>query len=190
MIAQLCLSSGNFLVKTGAKKGAARLVRTPVRAGETPISSRRPDERPLGPRQRWGLAVGVIAVVVVGAAFLEFYSSGGALPQNSNIYVDPNQSSCKGGSTFSCTVVLDAKQGAVTVAEIKSVTINGTVTQPSVTASGDSVTIVANLQSISMVRGLGDVGPSQRPPTVGTIVVDITDGTEVSVTLGAAGILP
>lgn len=144
----------------------------------------------LGPRQRWGLVAAVVVVVVLAAALLELSSSSSAMPQSTNIYVDPNQSSCKGGSTFSCTIVLDAHQGAVSVSDVKSVTINGTVTQPTVTASGDSVSIVANLQSISMVRGLGDVGPSQRPPTVGAIVVELTDGTEVSVTLGAAGILP
>jgi hypothetical protein len=136
------------------------------------------------------LVVGVVVVAIALGMAINVLSSPSALPQSKNVYVDPDQSSCKGGSTFSCTIVLDARTGSVSVSDVKSVAINGTNSQPSITSAGASVMIVASLQSISMQRGLGDVGPSQRPPTVGSIVVDLSDGTEVSVMLGAGGILP
>jgi hypothetical protein len=85
--------------------------------------------------------------------------------------------------------VLDARQGSLDTSSVKSVEINGTKTQPAVTAAGGSVTIVATLPSITMQHGLGDVGPSQRPPTVGSIVVDLSDGTAVSVLLGPGGVM-
>ncbi len=111
-------------------------------------------------------------------------------PASTNVFVDPHQSSCKGGGTFSCTIVLDANQGLVSVSEVRSVTINGTVTQPVVTASGGAVTIAVTLPGITMVRGLGDVGSSQRPASVGVVVVDLSDGTTVTAMLGAGGLLP
>jgi hypothetical protein len=136
------------------------------------------------------LAVGVVVVAIALVVAVNLLSSPSALPASTNVYVNPQQSSCKGGSSFSCTVVLDARQGVVTMSEVKSVVVNGTNTQPSLTGTGTSVTIAVSLQSVSMQRGLGDVGPSSRPPTVGDIVVDLSDGTQVSVVLGAGGILP
>ncbi len=131
----------------------------------------------------------VIIFVVALATAIVTTSSAAPLPASTNVYVDPHQSSCKGGGTFSCTIVLDAKQGSLDTSWVKSVQINGTNTQPAVTASGGSVTILATLPSITMQHGLGDVGPSQRPPTVGSIVIDLSDGTTVSVFLGPGGIL-
>lgn len=136
------------------------------------------------------MIIGIVVLVVALAVVLDASSSPTTLTASTNVYVDSHLSSCKGGGTFSCTIVLDATQGAVSVAEVTSVTINGTVTQPDVTASGGAVTIVATLPGITMVRGLGDVGSSQRPPSVGTIVVGLSDGTSVSVVLGAGGVLP
>lgn len=131
----------------------------------------------------------IVLVFVVGIIIATTSSSSGLSPASTNVYVDPQQSSCKGGGTFSCTIVLDAKNGSLDTSSVKSVQINGTNTQPTLTATGGSVTIVASLPSITMQHGLGDVGPSQKPPTVGSIVVDLSDGTSVSVLLGPGGIL-
>ena len=72
---------------------------------------------------------------------------------------------------------------------MKSVQINGTNTQSTVTTTGGSVTILATLPSIAMQRGLADIGPAVKPPQVGSIVVILSDGTAVSVLLGPGGIL-
>src|SRR5439155_3138683 len=112
-----------------------------------------------------------------------------SLPASNDVYVDPHQSSCNGGSTFSCTIVLDSKQRNLSASSVKSVQINGTNTQPTVTAEGGSVTIFATLPSITMQHGLADIGPAVKPPSVGSIVVELSDGTWVSVVLGPGGIL-
>ncbi len=134
--------------------------------------------------------VGVaLAVVVIMAVALEVSLSPAALPASRTVYVDPHQSFCKGGATFSCTIVLEASQGGPSIPAVKSVQINGTNTQPTLTATGGSVTIQATLPSISMQHGLADVGPSVKPPTVGSVVVDLSDGTTVSALLGPGGVL-
>jgi len=132
---------------------------------------------------------GVVAVIIASAIALMTSFAPGSAPASTNVYVDPYQSSCKGGSTFSCTIVLGAKQGNLSATSVKSVQINGTNTQSTVTATGGSVTILATLPSIAMQHGLADIGPAVKPPQVGSIVVDLSDGTTVSVLLGPGGIL-
>ena len=135
------------------------------------------------------VVAGVVAAIIASAVALMTSFAPGSVPASTNIYVDPHQSSCKGGSTFSCTIVLEAKQGNLSASSVKSVQINGTNTQPTVTATAGSVTILATLPSITMQHGLTDVGPSVKPPSVGSVVVELSDGTAVSVLLGPGGIL-
>lgn len=130
-------------------------------------------------------------MIVALAVVVEASLSPAPVRMSTDVYVDPNQSLCKGGSgTFTCTIVLDARQGNLSASQISSVSINGTSTQMTVTPGGGHVTISASVQIIVMERGLGDVGPSQKPPTVGSVVVNLSDGTQVAVVLGSAGILP
>ena len=131
-----------------------------------------------------------MAAVIIALATAVMTSFAPPSPTASpDVYVDPHLSSCEGGSTFSCTIVLDSKRGNLSASSVKSVEINGTNTHPTVTAAGGSVTILATLPSITMQHGLADIGPAVKPPSVGSIVVDLADGTAVSVLLGAGGIL-
>jgi outer membrane protein assembly factor BamB len=137
------------------------------------------------------LIIGAVVLVIALAAAVDVSFSPAPVRVSGNVYVDPNQSLCKGGSgTFACTIVLDARQGNLSASQITSVSINGTNTKMTVTSSGGHVMVSASVQTIVMQHGLGDVGPSQRPPTVGSIIVNLSDGTEVAVVLGPAGILP
>ena len=137
------------------------------------------------------LIIGAVILVVALAVAVDSTFSPAPVRVSSNVYVDPNQSLCKGGSgTFACTIVLDTRQGNLSASQITSVSINGTDTQMTVTPGGGHVTVSASVQTIVMQHGLGDVGPSQKPPTVGSIIVNLSDGTEVAVVLGPAGILP
>ena len=155
---------------------------------EPPAIGDFPEDRLRARERRRRLKIGAAVVVVVVAVAIGI----SLLPTtpSTNVYVDPLQSACHPGGTFSCTIVLDAKQGAVGASAVKSVQINGTDSTSTVTAKGSSVTIVATLPSITMQRGLPDVGPSVHPPSVGDIVVFLSDGTSVSVVLGPGGILP
>jgi hypothetical protein len=133
--------------------------------------------------------VGVVVLLSVVAIAVEASFTPSSPSASANVYVDPQGSSCKGGATFSCTIVLAAKQGSLDVSSVKSVQINGTNTQPAFTATGSSLTILATLPSITMQHGLADVGPAVSPPSVGSVVVYLSDGTSVSVLLGPGGIL-
>ena len=140
-------------------------------------------------RRRLVIIAAVVVVIALAIAVDVSFSPGPPPRPSSNVYFDPFQSSCKGGATFSCTIVLDAKQGTLTAAAVASVQINGTNTQPTVTLKGNQLVISASLQSIQMQRGLADVGPSLRPPTIGQIVVNLSDGTTVSGLIGPGGVL-
>jgi len=154
----------------------------PPAIDDTPEDRLRTQKR----KQRLKYAAAVVVIVIAVAIGVSLLPT----TQNKNVYVDPLNSACHPGGTFSCTIVLNAKQGALTVSDVKSVQINGTNTTSTVTANGGVVTIVATLPSISMQRGLADVGPSVHPPAVGDVVVFLSDGTTVSVVLGIGGILP
>ena len=112
-----------------------------------------------------------------------------------NVYLVPVGSHCGGeGGTASygslnCTLILAAKTGTITPAIVKSVLINGTSTSPNVTQSGSQIIVNAGVTLVSFKDGLPDVGPSVLPPTVGSVVVYLTDGTTVSALLGAGGVV-
>src|SRR5438132_14265910 len=112
------------------------------------------------------LVAGIAIVVIALAVTIMTSIAPETLPASINVYVDPQQSSCKGGSTFSCTIVLESRRGDMSASSVRSVQINGTNTQPTVTTAGGSVTILATLPSISMQHGLADIGPSVKPPSV------------------------
>ena len=139
-------------------------------------------------RKRTLIAGAAVLIVALAAALTASFAPA-SLPESTNVYVDPRQSSCKGGSTFSCTIVLEARGGNLDASFVKSVQINGTNPESSVTAEGGSVTIFATLPSVTMQHGLADIGPAIKPPQVGSVVVDLSDGTAVSVLLGPSGIL-
>jgi len=155
----------------------------PPAIGDTPEDRLRAQKR----KQRLKYAAAVVVIVIAVAIGVSLLPT----TQNNNVYVDKYSSACHPGSTFSCTIVLDAKQGAVTVSDVKSVQINYTVASSMVvTAKGASVSIVATLPGVVYARGLPDIGNSQRPASVGDVVVFLSDGTTVSVVLGIGGILP
>ena len=135
------------------------------------------------------LIVAAVILVVLAIAVDATFSPGAAPRASSNVYFDPELSTCKGGGTFTCTIVLDAKQGNLSTSMVTNVQINGTNTQPTVTQKGQRIMISAGLPSITMVHGLGDVGPSVHPPTIGQIVVNLSNGTTVSGLVGPGGVL-
>ena len=128
-------------------------------------------------------------VVVLAIAVDVSFSPGPPARPSSNVYFDQSMSTCKGGGNFSCTIVLDARQGSLGTSVVSSVQINGTNTQPTITLKGNQVVISVSLPSITMQHGLGDVGPSQKPPTIGQVVVSLSDGTTVSGLIGPGGVL-
>ncbi len=134
-------------------------------------------------------AVVLVVVVVLGAAFFLF-SSNSNLPTSTNVSIDPVKSSCKNTNQFTCTIVLNAKQGSVSISDVKSVSINGTSTQPTVTATGNSVTIVASFPTTTgCVFGCPPSAASNTIPHVGSVVVNLSDGTSVSADVGFSGIV-
>jgi hypothetical protein len=142
-------------------------------------------------RKRLMIAGGVVIVVVIvlGAAFFLFSGSSN-LPTSTNVSIDPVKSSCKNTTTFTCTIVLDAKQGSVSASDVKSVSINGTSTQPTMTATGSSVTIVASFPTATgCVFGCPPSAATNTIPHVGAVVVDLSDGTSVSANVGFSGIV-
>lgn len=131
----------------------------------------------------------MVVVLVLGAAFFLFSGSSN-LPTSSNVTIDPVKSSCKNTTTFTCTIVLNAKQGSVNTSDVKSVSINGTNTQPAVTTSGSSVTIVVSLATASgCVYGCPPSAATDTIPHVGQVVVDLADGTQVAANLGLSGVI-
>jgi hypothetical protein len=139
------------------------------------------------------LVVGaVVIIVIIGLGVALNLSSSSSLPQSKTVHVDAS-STCKSlTSSFSCTVILDPDQGAtVTAADVKSVAINGTVSTPTMKASGSSVTVVASvpISTPGCVSGCPPSAAANSVPHVGEVVIDLTDGTEVSVQLGAGGII-
>lgn len=155
-----------------------------------------PEERMQAEKKRKRLtkvAAVFIIILVVGIAILLLPP-----PASKNVYVVSVGSHCGGeGGTasygsLSCVVILAAKTGTITPATVKSVLINGTVpSAPATTVkqSGSDLMVSAGVTLISMKDGLPDVGPSVLPPTVGSVVVYLNDGTAVSVLLGAGGIV-
>lgn len=144
-------------------------------------------------KMRIRVAAVLLVILAVGIGIL-------LLPPaaSKNVYVVSVGSHCGGeGGTasygsLSCTVILAAKSGPMTTAMVKSVLINGTVPSApplSVKQSGSQVVVSAGVTLISMKDGLPDVGPSVLPPTVGSVVVYLNDGTAVSVLLGAGGVV-
>ena len=154
----------------------------PTMLGATPEERVR-DQRRTKRIQRVAAVVVFIIAVGIGISLLPTTPS-------KNVYVNTYDSVCNGGANFSCTVVLDARQGTVTASDIRSVLINGTNPTESIKTTGDSVTIHATLPSINMIDNQNDtLTTSLRPPTVGSVVVYLSDGTTVSGLLGAAGIV-
>ena len=160
----------------------------PHAIGDSPEDRARAAKRKQNIR-RVAVVVAVLIVVAVVIALLPTAPS-------KTVYVDPLQSSCKSGAnnTMACTIVLDARQGStVTVADIKSVDINNTSTSPTITASGASVKIVASIPAPFKDQNgasIPDVGATASPMANGDIVVYLTDGTDVTASLGPAGVLP
>jgi hypothetical protein len=141
-------------------------------------------------RRRTLLVVGVVVAIALAIAVI-LSSSPTALPASTNIYVAPVGNACKNTTSFSCTIVLNAKQGSVSVSDVKSVTINGTNSQLSVTATGSSVTIVASFPTTtSCVYGCPPSAATDTIPHVGSVVIDLSDGTMISVQVGLGGIIP
>jgi hypothetical protein len=137
------------------------------------------------------LAVGVVVIIaVVALAAVTLLSSSSNLPASTNVTIDSVKSNCKNTTTFTCTIILNAKQGSVSISDVKSVTINGTNTQPSVTATGSSVTIVASLPTATgCVFGCPPSAASNTIPHVGSVVVNLSDGTTASANVGFSGIV-
>ncbi len=151
-----------------------------------------PEDRARAARRKQNIrrAAYVVAVLIVVAVVIALLPT----TPSKTVYVDPIQSSCKsGGNTMTCTIVLDARQGStITVADIKSVQINDTVTTPTIKATGASVTIVASVPAPFKDQNgasIPDVGGTASPMANGQVVVYLTDGTTVSAAVGPAGIL-
>jgi len=155
--------------------------------GDTPEERLRSEKRRKTMMRVAAVAV-IVVLVAVGISLLPPTAS-------KNIYLVPVGSHCGGeGGTasegsMSCTLILAAKTGTITPAMVKSVLINGTNTTPVVKQSGAQVVVSAGITLVSYQRGLPDVGPSVVPPTVGSVVVYLSDGTTVSALLGAGGIV-
>ena len=157
----------------------------PLANGDTPEDLLRAAQR----RKRLKYVAAVVVVVIAVAIGVSLLPT----TPSKSVYVDPVNSACHPGNTFSCTIVLDPKQGTapLAVSEVKSVMINGThASTTQVTATGNDVSIVATVPGVPFSRGLPDVGNSQRPASVGDVEVFLSDGTTVSVVLGIGGILP
>ena len=154
----------------------------PTMIGDTPEDRMRAQQR----RKRLRIVAAVVFVIVavgIGIALLP-------TTPNTNIVVDPTNSRCSAGGSFSCTVVLDPKQGvSLTASMVKAVQINGTSATTTVRPSGNSITVIASVPLVPMQHCPPDIGCSLRPPTTGDVVVFLTDGTTVSVVLGAGGIV-
>jgi hypothetical protein len=134
----------------------------------------------------------VVLIVIIGLAAVFLTSSSGSLPTSKTVFVDGPISSCKESTVaYNCTIVLEAKTGTITVSDIKSVSVNGTSIQPTITASGSTVTIVAPLPSATppCVSGCPPNDAANSIPKAGAVVVVLTDGTQVTALLGAGGIL-
>lgn len=158
-------------------------IEEPTMIGDTPEDRLRAAKRRRRMRMA-AVAVVVIVAVAVGIALLPNTA-------NDNVSVDPLNSKCTAGGTFSCTVVLNAKPGAtITPSMIKTVQINYTTATTTVQGtSGRAVTVVASVPLVPMEHCRPDIGCSLQPPKTGDVVVFLTDGTSVSVVLGAGGIL-
>jgi len=144
------------------------------------------------PQRNWRMigAIVVVVIIALGGGAFAFSSSHSSLPQSTNVYPD-NDSTCKSLTTaFSCTITLHAHSGSVTPADVKTVSINGTSATITVTASGASTVIVATIPIATppCVSGCPPSDAINSIPHIGEIVVDLNDGTEVSVQLGAGGI--
>jgi hypothetical protein len=153
----------------------------PTMLGPTPEEKQHERQR----RKRLRIVAAVVVIILAVAIGISLIPT----TPSKNVYVDQYDSACHPGATFSCTIVLDARQGNVTVSDVKRILINGTNPTDTVKPDGGSVSIAATLPSIDMTHGLPDVGASVHPPSVGNIVVYLSDGTTVSVLLGPAGIV-
>jgi hypothetical protein len=147
-----------------------------------------PEERAASKQRTKRIRVGVAVVAVVIAVAI-----GVSLipePASTTVSFAPLSSSCAGGSNFTCSFVLQAKAGStITAADVKNVLVNGTEPTYSVKAEGATVSVHLSMPSIDMTHGLPDVGASVHPPSVGQVVVYLTDGTTVSDLLGPSGIV-
>lgn len=155
----------------------------PTMLGPTPEEQAAATKR----TKRIRTAVAVVVIIAVAAIGVSLIPE----PASTTVYFAPLSSSCSGGSNFSCSFVLEAKAGStVTASDIKNIIVNGS--QPTYTATpaqGGGVSVHLTMPSINMIHGLADVGPSVHPPTVGQVVVYLTDGTTVSDLLGPSGIV-
>lgn len=138
------------------------------------------------------IAIIAIVVIVAVAELVILSGSSSSLRQSTTVYVD-SSSTCKAlTTTFSCTVLLDANSGStVTASMVKSMSINGTSVTPTVGTAGKSVSVAASLpiEGPGCISGCPPQAGINNTPKEGIVVVDLNDGTEVSVTLGAGGII-
>jgi hypothetical protein len=134
------------------------------------------------------VAVGVVLAIVIALGLAFVLSSSSSMPTSTNVYIDPVKSNCKNTTAFTCTIVLNAKQGSVSVSDVKSVSINGTSTTPTSTATGNSVTIVTALPTTTTcVFGCPPSAATNSIPHVGTVIVALADGSEATATIGFSG---
>jgi hypothetical protein len=147
-----------------------------------------PEERASARRRtkRIRTVVAVAAVVIVAIIGVSLIPE----PASSTVYFEPLASSCAGGANFTCSFVLGTKSGStIAASDIKNILVNGSEPTYTAQAQGNAVSVHLSLPSVNMVRGLPDVGPSARPPSVGQVVVYLTDGTTVSDLIGPSGIV-
>lgn len=145
------------------------------------------------PQRNWRVigAIVVVVIIAIGGGALALSASHSSLPQSTNVYPSVT-STCKSFTTaFTCTVTLEAHSGSVTPSDIKAVYVNGTQETPTMTSSGSSTTVVVNvpIATPACVSGCPPSAAINSIPHVGEVVIDLTDGTEVSVQLGSGGII-
>jgi hypothetical protein len=149
-----------------------------------------PPEKP----RNWKMigAVVIIVIIALGAGGYLLAGGGSSMPVNKNVTIDPT-SHCNPLTTgFVCTVFLHPTSGStLTASEIKSVYINGTVSQETAAGSGNTITITATVQIAApgCVTGCASNAATNSIPHVGVVQVDFTDGTQVSAEMGAGEVI-
>jgi len=137
-------------------------------------------------------AVVIIVIVALGVGGYFLVGGGSSMPVNKNVTVDTT-SHCNSLTTgFVCIVILHPSSGTtLTVSQIKSVLINGTVSQETAAGSNGSVTVTATvpIAAPGCVTGCASNAATNSIPHVGVVQVDFTDGTQVSAEMGAGEVI-